>query len=62
MSNNLKNAVRLALNKVAERIRDRAIDEAPYVKGVLKRSITVHDERPDMVIVSAESSDGDLQK
>lgn len=57
MSDNLKNAIRQALNKVAERIRDRAIDEAPYRKGILKRSITVHDERPDRVIVSAGDAD-----
>lgn len=57
MSDAVKQAIRRALGKVAERIRDRAIDEAPYVKGRLKRSITVHDEFDDKVIISA--GDGD---
>ena len=57
MSDNLKKAIRQALGKVAERIRDRAIDEAPYKKGILKRSITVHDEFDNKVIISA--GDGD---
>ncbi len=46
-------AIKKALLKVAHRIRDRAIDEAPYRTGALRKSITVHDEFEDKVIVSA---------
>lgn len=49
----LDNAIRAALLKVANRIREQAINEAPYKKGYLKKSISVHDEFKDSVIISA---------
>lgn len=49
----LKKTIQDALVKVAHRIREKAIDEAPYITGALKKSITVDDSKPDEVIVWA---------
>lgn len=46
----LDEAIQGALLKVAHRIRDRAIDEAPYVTGALKKSITVSESKDKVVI------------
>lgn len=47
---NINNAIIKALLKVGERIRERAIDKAPYITGALKKSITLSLKKDSVIV------------